>query len=69
MKANWKALKADPWWKPTSTAKGSIVPAEYRSVQFRSGVAGGSRGSCPPKLLVNVFSPINLRCYVLLVCK
>ena len=31
---------------------------------------GGGTGPCPPpKLLVNVFSPINLRCYVILVCK
>ena len=34
-----------------------------------SGVARGPRGPCPPKLLVNVFSPINLCCYVLLMCK
>ena len=33
-----------------------------------SGVARGG-GMPPPKLLMNVFSPINLRCYVLLVCK
>ena len=25
--ANRKWLKADPWWKPTSAAKGSLVPA------------------------------------------
>ena len=34
------------------------------------GVARGARGPWPlPKLLVNVFSPINLCCYVILVCK
>ena len=32
-----------------------------------SGIARG--GPWHPTLLLNVFSPINLRCYVLLVCK
>ena len=27
--ANRKGLKADPWWSPTSTAKGSLVPAGH----------------------------------------
>ena len=37
-----------------------------------SGVARGHGGYGPPKLLRNkwnVFPPINLRCYVILVCK
>ena len=29
MMANRKGLKADPWWRPTSTAKGSLVPAAH----------------------------------------
>ena len=33
-----------------------------------SGVAKRARGAMAPKLLLNVFSPINLCCYVILVC-
>ena len=29
MMENRKGLKADPWWSPTSTAKGSLVPAAH----------------------------------------
>ena len=42
-----------------------IVKAPHKP----SGVAGRATGAMPPKLFVNVFSPINLRCYIILVCK
>ena len=29
MMANRKGLIADPWWRPTSTAKGSLFPAAH----------------------------------------
>ena len=35
MMANMKGLKADPWWWPTSTAKGSLVPAAHLTIKFR----------------------------------
>ena len=40
---------------------------KFKWIQWSS--QGGHGGHGPPKLLVNVFSPINLSCYVLLVCK
>ena len=43
---------------------------DRESVEWSSSVArGGPRGYGTPKLLVNVFSSINLHCYVILVCK
>ena len=39
------------------------------AVLSNSGLARGARGPCSPKLLVNGLFPINLRCYVILVCK
>ena len=29
MMANRKELNGDPWWRPTSSAKGSFVPAAH----------------------------------------
>ena len=45
---------------PTTT---TMITVRWRSQR------GGGHGGHAPKLLVNVFSPINLRSYVILVCK
>ena len=45
------------------------LPSCGGPIPFRiSGVARGG-GAWPAQLLVNDFSPISARCYVLLVCK
>ena len=47
-----------------------VITCEEHSISLSLWSSGVARGAMTPKLLVNVFfSPIYLRCYVLLVCK
>ena len=55
MMANRKGLKADPWWRSTSTAKGLIVPAHI-SLQFRID------GTCPSPVWCTSQAPPCFAC-------
>ena len=54
--ANRKGLKTDPWWRQTSTAKASLVPAAHFTIQIII------HGACPSPVWCTSLVPICRSC-------